>query len=63
MKRAVATEPAPLTCECCGEESSQLIPRHGTSGLNCCFGCLQLKPHELAVKYGARLRKAAERAR
>jgi hypothetical protein len=62
MKRAVAPEPAEPVCEVCAADG-QLTRYRGETGLLVCVGCVQMKPAELAVAYGRRLRKAAERAK
>lgn len=61
-RRAIAPAPVTPTCEVCADDG-QLVRYRGDTGLLVCLGCVQLKPHELAVRYGARLRRAAERAR
>jgi hypothetical protein len=62
-KRAVAPAPVTSTCEVCADDG-QLVRYRGTpESLLVCLACVQLKPHELAVRYGQRLRRAAERPR
>lgn len=57
-----APEPASNRCEVCHDETdAPLIARHGGYGLKCCFKCLNMSAGELAVAYGRRLRRIAER--
>lgn len=60
-RQAVAPEPAAPVCEVCGDETPTRLPRTAKGGLLCCFRCLNMSAGELAVAYGRRLRKAAER--
>ena len=63
MPRKVEPAPAPCTpiCECCGEECSQVTHRYPPSGLAVGLCCLNKTSAELAVAYGRRLRRIAER--
>lgn len=57
-----APEPASNRCEVCYDETdAPLIARHGGFGLKSCFRCLNMSGAELAVAYGRRLRRIAER--
>lgn len=67
MPRRKVEQPAlqlePSRCEVCDEPQpdAPLIARHGGFGLRCCFRCLNMSAGELAVAYGRRLRRIAER--
>ena len=65
MTRRKAVAPALALenrCEVCGDETdAPLIARHGGFGLRSCLRCLNMSGAELAVAYGRRLRRIAER--
>lgn len=62
MPKHKVAEAAESRCECCGGETdAPLIARHGGYGLKSCFRCLNMSGAELAVAYGRRLRRIAER--
>ena len=62
-RRKVEPAPAPCTprCEVCDSECDNRLPRTAKGGLLCCFACLSMSGAELAVAYGRRLRRIAER--
>jgi hypothetical protein len=60
-RKVAEPEPAAPRCEVCGEECDRVTHRYPPSGLAVGLCCLNKTSAELAVAYGRRLRRIAER--